>query len=144
MGQRQDGQVAVQEGQVEPANAADRAVVVAERPERGVGAGVNARIDVEHAVDMRHGQRAGVLEGQAELEDVRVRIEWVGRRIDRLVAKRRRVLADLQIDAALGEPGQVREHVRLDHIELVALIRIDAVQLAQELGIARVGAIHEL
>ena len=38
----------------------------------------------------------------------------------------------------------MREHVRLDHVELVALVGIDTVQFAKELRIAGVGAIHEL
>ena len=38
----------------------------------------------------------------------------------------------------------MREYVRLDHVELIALIRVDAVQFAQELRVARVRAIHEL
>jgi len=66
--------------------------------------------------------RAVVLERQAELEDVtsanRTDLSW----IDLLIARGSRVLADLQVDPPSVSQGKVREYVRFDHVELVALV----------------------
>ena len=42
------------------------------------------------------------------------------------------------------EPRQCSQDVRLDDVELIALVRIDPVQFAKELRVARVRAVHDL
>ena len=87
MGQRQDRQVAAHERQVKAGDAADGAVVIAQWPEGRIGAGVKPGIDVERFVDVRRRQRPSVLERQAELENVGVRVERIGRGVDCFKAK---------------------------------------------------------
>jgi len=78
----------------------------------------------------------------AEIEDVGVRIERVGCRHRRLGRERARKYAELHI-AAAAEDRQMRQHIRLDEGELVALVA-RAVEQPDEMRVARVRSIHRL
>ena len=88
-------------------------------------------------------QHAGVLQRNAEVEDVRMRVERIRRRIDHLVADRRRVHAGLEVDAAAEQPRRVQLHVRLQQRRLVAHVG-GAVEHADIVQVARVGAVQPL
>src|ERR1700733_14446350 len=139
MGQCQHGQIAAHKGQVDAAQEGDGAVVLARRPEAVVGGGNKYQKDINHMIDMADGQEPGVLERQAEVEDIGVRIKRVGGRVDRFEAKRRRILTHFQVDTAVEENRQVEQGVGFDDIELVAIVRIDPVEFTQEVGVTGVG-----
>src|SRR2546429_210220 len=73
-----------------------------------VHAGGDAGIDIDQRIDMRDGHDAGVHERDAEIEDVGMRVEVIGGRVDRLGAFQGDKLTGLDVDAARKQPGSMR------------------------------------
>src|SRR5216684_7501222 len=111
--------------------------------ERRIHAGVEPGIDIKHRVHVSSCHEACVLERNAEVEDVGMRVEQIVRGIDDLRTFQGHVLADLQIDAARGKPWQMEQGVGLDDVELSPTVD-RFVELAEEMGVARVRAEHRL
>ena len=92
---------------------------------------------------MRCGHDPGVLEGNPKIENVAVRVKQIIRRIDDLGSLKRDILADLHVDAALREPGQMGQDVSLDDVELI-YVADRPIELAEEMRVARVRPVHRL
>ena len=150
VGRRDDRNLAVEEVQAEATFEARRIVVVAGiaigraiPAKAGVHAGDRTRIDVEHRGDMRHRHHAGILERDAEVEDVAVRIEDVVGRVDDFRAEQRDELTDFDVEAAAEDIGEVGGHPGFFDVELIDVA--DAiVAFAEVVRVARVGAVEQL
>ena len=67
---------------------------------------------------MDRGERPGVVERDAEIEDVGMRVEDVGARVDRFGSFKRNEFANLQIHPAFGKDRKVQVQIRLNDIGL--------------------------
>src|SRR5713226_8388587 len=127
MGGCRNGQLTIQQIQAETTMESRGRVVVATIKaieviaEGRVHAGVNAQINIEHRVHMRGRHEARVLERNAEIENVGMRVKRIVRRVDDFRAFQSHVLSDLYVDAAGRKPRQMEQSVRFDDVELIAL-----------------------
>src|SRR3977135_4003557 len=87
-----------------------------------VYAGVDSSIDVDKRIDMRDRHDSGFHERDPEIEDIGMRVEVIGGRVDRLGAFQGDPLTGLDVDAARKQPGSMRGYPGLDGSELVQLI----------------------
>ena len=92
---------------------------------------------------MCRAQHASVLEGQAVVEDVAVRIEGVRLGVDHFQAQRRRIQAGFHIQPVREQLRDACRDVRLDQRDLVAVVD-HLVEHAERLVDAAVGPIHRL
>src|SRR5712664_414817 len=92
---------------------------------------------------MRSSQYARVLERNAEIENVGMRVQRIVGRIDDFRAFQGHVLSDLYVDAARSKPRQMKQSVRLDDVELFAAAD-RVIEFAQKVRIARVRTVHRL
>src|SRR5713101_115702 len=106
-------------------------------------AGVEPGINIDHRVHVSNRHDAGVLERNAEVEDVGMRVKQIVRGIDHLRTFQGHVLAHFYIHAARREPGRVEERMGLDDVELSPTVD-RFVELAEEMGVARVRSEHRL
>src|SRR5712691_3088244 len=86
-----------------------------------IHAGVYTQINIEHRVHMRGRQYARVLEGNAEIENVGMRVQRIVRRVDDFRAFQGHVLSDFYVYAAGSKPRQMEQSVRFDDVELIAV-----------------------
>src|SRR5882757_793818 len=127
MGGCQDGQRSPQQIQTDAAVERRGPVVVAAIEaieaiaEGRVHARVYARINIKNWIHVRSRQYAGVLERNAEIENVGMRVKRIVRRVDDFRAFQGHVLSDLYVDAAGSKPRQMEQSVRFDDVELIAL-----------------------
>ena len=144
MGGREDREIAVEEVQPDASRKRRPAIVVALAVAEGrVHAGVDARVNIEQGIDMRDRHDAGIHERDAEIEDIGMRIEVIGGRVDGLGAFEGDQLTGLDVDAAREQPGRVDDAPGLDRGDLAPIID-RVIEFAEVMGVARVGAIHRL
>src|ERR1700694_733532 len=108
-----------------------------------VHARVNAQIDIKHWIHVRRRQYAGMLEWNAEIENVGVRVKRIVRRVDDFRSFEGHILSDFYVYAGGSKPWQMEQRVRFDDIELIAFAD-RLVELTQEVRIARVRTVHRL
>src|SRR5205823_9316729 len=94
-----------------------RSFVVVPAAECRIYTRITSGIDIDRWTEMGDCHAARVLERDAEIEDVGVRVKQIIGRIDDLRALQGNVLTDLHVDAAGCEPRQVEKGVSLDDIE---------------------------
>src|SRR6266568_1852524 len=151
MGGRQDRERAIQEiVQADTAVERHSLVVVPVVPggqavvaECRIHARVDTGIDIDRLIHVCSRHYPSVLERDAEIENVGMRVKRIIRRIDDLRAFQGDVMTEFHIDTARGQPRQVGEPMGLDDVELVyAVDRI--CELAQKLCGARIRSVHRL
>src|SRR5215471_12096999 len=74
---------------------------------------------IEPACCMQSKERAGVIERNAKVEDIGVRVKNVGPRINRFRTFKRDPLADFEVETALSKNGKVQTEIRLRNIGLI-------------------------
>src|SRR6266481_3087851 len=92
---------------------------------------------------MRGRHEARVLERNAKIEDVGMRVKRIVRCVDDFRAFQSHILSDFYVYAAGSKPRQMEQSVRFDDVELIALAD-RLIELTQEVGIARVRTVHRL
>lgn len=85
----------------------------------------------------------GVLERNAEIEDVGVRVERIVRRVNNFGAFQGYVLSDLHIHATRREPRQMKQSVGLDDVKLIAAAD-RLIELTQKMRVPGIRAVHRL
>ncbi len=118
-------------------------VGAAEERHTGIHAGVCAGPNIDHVGDMAGGIGAGMLQRDAEIEDVGVRVEEVAVGVDHFIADRRRVLTGLHIDAATEDDRQVARETGFHQIPLIGAVG-RAVEETERMRVTRIGAVHAL
>src|SRR5258708_279761 len=92
---------------------------------------------------MRGRQYARVLERNAEIENVGMRVKRIVRRVDDFRTFQGHVLSDFYVYAAGSKPRQMVQSVRFDDVKLIAFAN-RLVELTQEVRISRVRTVHRL
>src|SRR5579883_2760246 len=144
MGRAEDRKIAVEK--IEPDAAMERgsAVIIAGAvANRCIHTGRDARINIDERIDVRNGHDASVHERDAEIENIRVRIEVIGAGIDRLGALQGHPLPGLDVDAAREKPRQMELRPQLHRSELIEIVD-EIIELAEIMRVARIGPIHKL
>src|SRR5688500_8737324 len=100
-------------------------------------------MDVEPLGNMGVDQNSSVLERNAEIEDVTVRVKEVTRRSDDFGAFKGHELADFDVHPAFGQDRKMEVNVGFDEIRLHDLVH-GVVELSEEVGEASVRSKHSL